>query len=190
MDLKVGKVNKVPVAGAKPVKCAKRKQQGFTFDGMLLNSPKMAAPLQPSEETHLIIHKEAAREKSAEEVHQIIGSFIRNADSLALSLNNDILNQLHNIRQVLADPRNWFRMFSTSLLITYNAQAREQAELMLKICLIDFEHVLIEENDQALAEGDKNIVFGIDKLIYLFTDLQSELIEELGRASALTEQNI
>ena len=61
---------------------------------------------------------------------------------------------------------------------------------MLKICLIDFEHVLIEENDQALAEGDKNIVFGIDKLIYLFTDLQSELIEELGRASALTEQNI
>ena len=57
MDLKVGKVNKVPVAGAKPVKCAKRKQQGFTFDGMLLNSPKMAAPLQPSEETHLIIHK-------------------------------------------------------------------------------------------------------------------------------------
>ena len=61
-------------------------------------------------------------------MHQIIGSFIRNADSLALTLNNDILNQLHNIRQVLADPRNRFRMFSTSLLITYNAQAREQAE--------------------------------------------------------------
>ena len=156
-----------------------REKIGFSLDGIRVHNFLAS---NDSKSTEILNYmKKDARELPYDQIIESMRAFVDNKRQLLPK----IISKLNKITQTASSQDNPFKLYSSSLFISYDASIDAEKNSRLKVKLIDFERVAIpsiekhlstqeniktDKNDKNdnLIGPDSNILFGLKNLINIF----------------------